>query len=71
MSAYIDHPGSVALLEVEQHGWLMEMGQHGHVLDLVKFRRVHGADVIRIHCDNLQHDQIKERAVRGGKFPFK
>ena len=53
--SYIDHPGSVALLEVKQHGRFVEMSQQGQVLDLVKFRRVHGPDVVQVHCDHLHH----------------
>ena len=60
---YINHPGSVAILQVEQDGWLVKMGQHGHVLDLVKLGRIHGPDVIWLHRDNLLHSQIGTKVL--------
>lgn len=58
-ASYINHPGSVAFFEVEEHGWFMEMCQQSHVLDLVKLRRVHGANVIQMHCNNLRFKSSK------------
>lgn len=54
--SYINHPGSVALLEVEEHSWFMEMCQQGHVLYLVKLWWIHWANVIYVHCDNLKNE---------------
>lgn len=50
---HIDHPRCVTLFEVIQHSGLVEVGHHGHVLDLVELGRVHGEDFIILHCYNL------------------
>ena len=42
---HVDHPGGVALLEVEQHGRLMEEGEHRHVFNLIVLGRVLRMDV--------------------------
>ena len=51
--SYVDHPGGVALLQVVEHGGLVEVGQHGHVLNLIVLRRVHGLQVIQLNHHNL------------------
>ena len=48
----VDHPGCVTLFEVVQHSGLVQVGHHGHVLDLVKFGRVHGEDLVFFHCQS-------------------
>lgn len=53
---YINHPGSVAFLEVKKHGGFVQMRQQGHVLYLVKLGWVHWPNVIHMHCDNLKYD---------------
>ena len=51
--SHVDHPGCVSLFEVVQHGGLVQVGHHGHVLDLVIFGRIHGEDLVLLDCDSL------------------
>ena len=53
--SHVDHPGGIALLEVVQHGRLVEVGHHGHVLDLVILGRVHAGHVVLLHSPGLEH----------------
>lgn len=53
MGTYIDQPGVVSVLDVVQHGRLVQTGELGHVLDLVEFGRVHLLDVVLEHKDAL------------------
>lgn len=50
---HIDHPGRVASPQVVQHGRLVEVGQHGHVLDHVILGRVHLLDVTILYRQSL------------------
>lgn len=50
---YIDHPGAVAVLEVVEDGRFMQVGQHGHILNSVKLRWVHGIHIIRFDSNCL------------------
>lgn len=50
---HIDHPGRVASAQVVQHGRLIEVRQHGHVLDPVVLGGVHLLDVPILHCQGL------------------
>lgn len=50
---YIDQAGVVSVLDVVQHGRLVQTGELGHVLDLVEFGRVHLLDVVLEHEDAL------------------
>lgn len=43
---YVDHPRSVALLQVVKHCRLMEMCHHHHVLYLIKLGGVHGKHLV-------------------------
>ena len=54
---HVDHPRRVALFEVEQHGGLVEEGQHGHVLDLVKLGRVLLQKIHLFKCDRLGRNE--------------
>lgn len=51
---YINHPVAVALPQVVQHRRLIQMGQHSHVLNHVKFGRVHWLHVIFFYSHGLQ-----------------
>ena len=42
----VDHPGGVAAAQVEEHGGLVEVGEHGHVLHQVEADRVHGLQLL-------------------------
>lgn len=46
---YVDHPVGVAALQVVEHGGLVEVCQHGHVLNHVEFRGVHGMHIVLLH----------------------
>ena len=50
---HVDHPGCVTLFEVVQHGGLVQMRHHGHVLDLVKLGRVHGEHLVTVQGECL------------------
>lgn len=50
---HIDHPGRVASPQVVQHGRLVEVRQHGHVLDHVILGRVHLLDVSILYRQGL------------------
>lgn len=50
---HVDHPGRVAPAQVVQHGRLVEVGQHGHVLDPVVLGRVHLLNVTILHRQSL------------------
>ncbi|KAL0596834.1 Zinc finger protein [Plecturocebus cupreus] len=52
--ADIDHPGRVAVLEVVQHGRLVQVRQHGHVLDPVELGGVHGIHILRFDHQGLK-----------------
>ena len=54
---HVDHPRCVTLFEVEQHGGLVEEGQHGHVLDLVKLGRVLLQKIHLFECDRLGRNE--------------
>lgn len=54
MDPYIDHPVAVALSQIVQHRRLIQMGQHSHVLDHVKFGRVHWLHIIFFYSHSLQ-----------------
>ena len=51
--SHLDHPGCIALLEVVQHGGLMQVCHHGHVLDLVKLRGIHGEYLVTVQSEFL------------------
>ena len=51
--AYVDHPGGVALLQVVEHGGLVEVGHHHHVLDLIVLGGVHGEHLVLPHHQRL------------------
>lgn len=53
-STHVDHPGRVAPAQIEQHGRLVEVRQHGHVLDHVILGRVHLLDVAVLHRQSLR-----------------
>ena len=40
-TTYVDEPLNISLLEIEEHGGVVEVGQVGHVLTAVVLRRVH------------------------------
>lgn len=52
----VDHPGRVTVLEVVQHGRLVQVRQHGHVLDPVELGGVH-----RIHILWFDHQGLSEK----------
>ena len=54
-TSYVDHPCCVTLFEVIQHRGFIEMGHHGHVLNLVILGRVHGCDIILLDCPLLKY----------------
>ena len=54
MGTDVDHPGGVAVLEVVQHGRLVQVRQHGHVLDPVELGGVHRVHVLWLHHQRLQ-----------------
>lgn len=54
--AYIDHPVGVAALQVVEHRGLVEVRQHGHVLDHVELGRVHGLQLILLHHPRLPEE---------------
>lgn len=54
---HIDHPGSIASAHVEEHRGLVEVGQHGHVLDHVKLGRIQLLNVTILHCQGLSGTQ--------------
>ena len=51
--AYVDHPCCITLFEVIQDGGFSEVGHHGHVLNLVELRWVHGTHVVVCHLHDL------------------
>ena len=53
MGTHVDHPGCITLFEVVQHSGLVQVGHHGHVLDLVIFGRVHGEDLVFSDSESL------------------
>lgn len=53
-STHVDHPGRVAPAQVEQHGRLVEVRQHGHVFDHVILGRVHLLHVTVLHRQSLR-----------------
>lgn len=60
--AYIDHPVGVAALQVVEHGGLVEVCQHGHVLDHVELGGVHGLHLVLLH-----HPCLAEEGTRQGE----
>ena len=54
MGTDVDHPGGVAVLEVVQDGRLVQVRQHGHVLDPVELGGVHCVHVLWLHHQRLQ-----------------
>lgn len=54
--AYIDHPVRVAALQVVEHGRLVEVCQHGHVLNHVELGGVHLLQLIFLHHPCLPED---------------
>lgn len=60
--AYIDHPVGVAALQVVEHRGLVEVCQHGHVLNHVKLGGVHGLHLVLLHhpCLSEEGDTSEE-----------
>ena len=45
-TTYVDEPLNISLLEIEEHGGVVEVGQVGHVLAAVELRGVDLADQV-------------------------
>ena len=61
--AYVDHPCCITLFEVIQDRGFIEVGHHGHVLNLVILGRIHGVDIVRLNDSFLkQMDNIEIKA---------
>lgn len=54
--AYVDHPVGVAALQVVEHRGLVEVCQHGHVLNHVKLGGVHGLHLVLLHHPCLSEE---------------
>lgn len=62
---HIDHPHAVSAAEVEEHGRLVEVCQHGHVLHHVKLGWVHGLELVLLGDHKLHtHTQPWESPAR-------
>lgn len=64
LETYVDHPGGVALLQVEEHGRLVEVRHHDHVFDLVELGRIHGEYLILLHGQCLRTNQEHQITTR-------
>ena len=60
LASYVDHPGGVAFLQVVQHGGLVEVGHHHHVLDLIVLRGVHGEHLVLPHHQCLRRHTTQQ-----------
>lgn len=58
---YIDHPDCITLFEVIQHRRFVEVGHHSHVLNFIKFGRIHGKDFIILYCYSLTKPERNKR----------
>lgn len=53
---YVDHPVGVAALQVVEHRGLVEVRQHGHVLNHVKLGGIHGLHLVLLHHPCLSEE---------------
>ena len=62
--SYVDHPCCITLFEVIQDRSFIEVGHHGHVLNLVILRGVHWEDLIVFDGSDLNGQKYGQVSVK-------